>query len=80
MARLQFDDQGVTHIAQLERALAAGGSGLVFYAFDLLWRDGQDLRAHPLVDRKAELSDLLRRPPTRLLYSEHLACEGRALP
>jgi bifunctional non-homologous end joining protein LigD len=24
----------------------------VFYAFDLLWLDGEDLRTRPLVDRK----------------------------
>jgi bifunctional non-homologous end joining protein LigD len=31
---------------------------LVYYAFDLLWRDG-DLRKLPQVERKQALSDLL---------------------
>jgi bifunctional non-homologous end joining protein LigD len=33
-----------------------------FYAFDLLWLDGRDLRALPLLKRKAMLRKLVRRP------------------
>jgi bifunctional non-homologous end joining protein LigD len=73
------DESGVTHIAHLERALVSGGAGLAFYAFDLLWLEGSDLRRRPLIDRKASLADLLRHPPARFLYSEHLACDGRVL-
>ena len=30
-----------------------------FYAFDLLWLDGRDLRSLPLVERKAEFERLV---------------------
>ncbi len=31
-----------------------------FYAFDLLWLDGEDLRDRPLVERKAMLKELVK--------------------
>jgi ATP-dependent DNA ligase len=34
-----------------------------FYAFDLLWLDGSDLRGQPLSERKALLRKLLPRKP-----------------
>ena len=40
----------------------------IFYAFDLLWHDGKDLRPLPLVERKRHL----RRGRDRLLYAEQI--------
>jgi ATP-dependent DNA ligase len=40
-----------------------------FVAFDLLWRDGTDLRGRPFRDRRAQLEDLLTPPPSRLLVT-----------
>jgi ATP-dependent DNA ligase len=34
--------------------------GAIFYAFDLLWLDGADLRRRPLLERKARLAELVR--------------------
>ncbi len=34
-----------------------------FYAFDLLWKDGVDIRELPLVERKAKLRELVPRVP-----------------
>jgi bifunctional non-homologous end joining protein LigD len=49
-----------------------------FYAFDLLWLDGRDLRPLPLVDRKAQLE---RSVPadSRLLYTWYLEADGTGL-
>src|SRR5215468_24809 len=44
-----------------------------FYAFDLLWLDGRDLRDRPLLERKALLRKLLPRHPKSVLYVEHVA-------
>ena len=49
----------------------AGGGPLVFYLFDLLHRDGWDLRPCPLVERKAALAELLKPAPGQLLFSDH---------
>jgi hypothetical protein len=43
-----------------------------FYAFDLLWLDGRDLRGLPLSERKALLRKLLPRKPRALVYVQHV--------
>src|SRR6201995_1154654 len=42
---------------------------IVFYAFDLLRLNGQDLRSSPVEERKAKLAALLERPPADIRYS-----------
>ena len=44
-----------------------------FYAFDLLWLDGRDLRDRPLLERKRLLRKLLPRHPKSVLYVDHVA-------
>src|SRR5215469_15899573 len=44
-----------------------------FYAFDLLWLDGRDLRDRPLLERKRLLRKLLPRHPKAVLYVEHVS-------
>jgi bifunctional non-homologous end joining protein LigD len=52
----------------------------VFYAFDLLWRDGQDIRLLPLNERKQALSAVVRRASCRSLrYVDHVEAQGVAL-
>jgi bifunctional non-homologous end joining protein LigD len=55
--------------------------GLVFYAFDLLWLDGKDLRSMDLLARKKKLKALFsKKLPPHYLYSEHFGSEDpRAL-
>jgi len=50
---------------------------VVFYAFDLLYLDGRDLRGLPLIERKRVLKEILR-PNDTIRYSEHFA-DGQAL-
>jgi len=47
----------------------------VFYAFDLLWHDGEDLRPLPLVERKRRLRRLVR-SHDRLLFAEQIQGKG----
>jgi bifunctional non-homologous end joining protein LigD len=66
--------EGRTNFSELQAELAAGHQDrLVYYAFDLLWRDG-DLRKLPQIERKQVLSDLLGENGIDLpiIYSEHL--------
>ena len=42
-----------------------------FYAFDLLWLDGIDLRERPLSERKALLRKMLPHKPRALVYVQH---------
>ena len=51
----------------------------VFFAFDLLFLNGEDLRALPLIERKARLKKLLRRKQSRMLYVDHIEGCGHKL-
>ena len=53
---------GVTDYAGLLRAIGSAPERLVLFAFDLLEIDGQDLRAEPLIDRRARLEELIGPP------------------
>ena len=53
-----------------------GRHPVCFVAFDLLWLNGEDLRALPLVERKARLKRLLRRRSNHLI-AEAMSVEGR---
>jgi bifunctional non-homologous end joining protein LigD len=73
--------EGRTNFSELQAELAAGRQDrLVFYAFDLLWRDG-DLRKLPQIERRQALSDLLGENGIELpiIYSEHLAGDGQEM-
>jgi bifunctional non-homologous end joining protein LigD len=72
------DERGVTHIDYLNTARHAP-ERLAFFAFDLLWLNGEDLRRSPLVARKARLAKLLRHAPHRIAYSDHWNGNGRDL-
>jgi bifunctional non-homologous end joining protein LigD len=48
-----------------------------YYAFDLLWWDGADLRDVPLLTRKQYLRARLPAEPSRILYTDHV--EGRGV-
>ena len=73
--------EGRTNFSELQAELAAGKqTRLVYYAFDLLWRDG-DLRKLPQIERKQALSDLLGENDIGLpvIYSEHLTGDGQGM-
>jgi bifunctional non-homologous end joining protein LigD len=47
-----------------------------FYAFDLLYCDGEDLRYLPLQERKHRLKGITPRSGLRLLYCDHIELAG----
>jgi ATP-dependent DNA ligase len=50
----------------------------VFFLFDLLYLDGEDLRPRPLIERKQRLSALLANAGPYLHYSDHVLGQGPA--
>ncbi len=73
-------EDGRTNFSALQAELAASRQGrLVYYAFDILWLNGKDLRKLPQIERKNVLADLFERyelkPP--VLCSEHLIGAGQ---
>jgi bifunctional non-homologous end joining protein LigD len=63
---------GITSFSMIQLASDAGNAaGLVFFLFDLLYLDGEDLTARPLIERKERLAGLLSRAGSPLHYSDH---------
>jgi ATP-dependent DNA ligase len=55
-----------------------GRDAAVFYAFDLVWLNGADLRGLPLLERKARLCKLVSGSHCpRLLYAQHIDGAGK---
>lgn len=52
-----------------------GKGQIVYFVFDLLYRDGYDLMPCPLIERKAMLEQILR-PASFVKFSEHIEGEG----
>ena len=71
---------GVPDFGALRSALSKGQHRLLFYAFDLLYLDGFDLRSAPLEGRRRVLAGLIAGAPAgRILMSETIAEPGAML-
>lgn len=83
-----LDEQGRSDFGRLQEALGRGpgpkarsaASALVYYAFDLLYLDGFDLRGATLLRRKETLRSLIERAPAAsagvLRMSDHIVGRG----
>ena len=71
------DEHGITDFNALRSAIYTAPHRLVFFAFDLLHLDGQDLRGQPLMERRALLRKLIK-PDTRspIQFSDHVEGDG----
>ncbi|HMM87678.1 DNA ligase D [Bradyrhizobium sp.] len=78
-----LDHNGAPNFSALQAALSVGDSeSLIFYAFDLLFADGEDLRGLPLGERKARLKKLLearKGKQRQIRYVEHFESGGDAV-
>ncbi|WP_172124262.1 MULTISPECIES: DNA ligase D [unclassified Devosia] len=72
-----LDDKGRTDFSTLKNALSTGES-LVYFAFDLLEQDGEDLTTLPLTERKTRLQALLGEtgPDSPIQFSTHVVGNG----
>lgn len=69
---------GTTSFAALQAATERGRpADLVYFAFDLLHLDGEDLTSLPLAERKARLQRILENAGAGIRYAEHIAANGR---
>ncbi len=71
------DEHGITDFHALRSAVHRAPQQIVFFAFDLLHVNGQDLRGHPLMERRALLRKLVK-PDKRfpIQFSDHVDCDG----
>jgi bifunctional non-homologous end joining protein LigD len=80
-----LDDEHTPDFSTLQAAISDGKTDkLIFFAFDLLFSDGEDLRRVPLADRKAQLKRMLaarkgktgKGQPKLIQYVEHFEESG----
>jgi len=80
-----LDSNGAPDFAALQAALSDEKTDtLIFFVFDLLFADGEDLRSLPLEERKARLKALLetargKRKEGLLRYVDHFETGGEAI-
>jgi bifunctional non-homologous end joining protein LigD len=78
------DGKEISNFSALQAALSDGKTEkLIFFAFDLLFSDGEDLRKEPLLARKARLKaavEVLKKSDRDTIrYVDHLTTGGDAL-
>jgi bifunctional non-homologous end joining protein LigD len=82
-----FDENGVPSFQLLQNRIGAGPKSVPmlaqsqpasFFAFDLLYLDGYDLRRTPLIERKQILASIIQ-PNSTFRYSEHFTGKGAEL-
>ena len=74
-----LDDKGRTSFHALQTALKEDRGQILYYAFDLLSLDGEDLTGLPLSERKAKLAALIGEGTAKIRYSDHIAGRGEEL-
>ena len=73
------DDQGRSSFQKLQSALKGDPGAIVYYAFDLLSLDGEDLTGLPLIERKERLRGLLPSGAKLIHYSDHIRGSGEQM-
>lgn len=69
---VRLREDGISSFAALQQALSDEDTAdLVYYAFDILFLDGVDLRQSPLEERKELLSGALAKAPSTIRLSQH---------
>jgi bifunctional non-homologous end joining protein LigD len=75
-----LNKRGIPDFSALQAALAEERTDpLIFFAFDLLFLEGEDLRSLPLIERKRRLESLFTahlKKPRELRYVEHFVADG----
>jgi bifunctional non-homologous end joining protein LigD len=79
-----LDAHGAPDFAALQAALSEGSTAnLVFFVFDILFAEGEDMRSRPLADRKTRLTQALAALPKQggplLRYVDHFETGGDAV-
>lgn len=74
-----LDAKGKSHFQYMQNYQRTGKGRLFYYIFDLLFYDGVDLRAFPLIERKAYLKKVLaKHPVSHVRFSTHVKAKGIA--
>jgi bifunctional non-homologous end joining protein LigD len=72
------DENGVPRFQLLQRFQKQPTAPTLYYVFDVLWYDGEDLTGRPIMDRRRVLEQIIK-PTTGVQLGTYLEGEGRAL-
>src|SRR4051794_33477159 len=72
-----LDPQGVPQFQMLQRKGGSKRPPIVYFVFDLLYVDGQDLTGCTVVERKTKLAEIIK-SSTVIKLSEHIDGDGEA--
>jgi bifunctional non-homologous end joining protein LigD len=70
------DEQGRSSFQNLQSAIKGDPGAIVYYGFDLLSLDGEDLTGLPLIERKEKLRSILPSASELIHYSDHIRGSG----
>jgi bifunctional non-homologous end joining protein LigD len=73
------NDKGAADFNAIGRAIKAEPSRLCYVAFDLPHLDGRDLRAKPLVERRAKLWELVKPAASKIQFSQSFEGDAQAI-
>jgi len=76
---VMINTEGKTDFQSLQNILTGKDTGrLVYYAFDMLYCSGYDIRSGPLLERKKILAKIFKISPvsSSLVYGDHIEGEG----
>jgi DNA ligase D-like protein (predicted ligase) len=75
------DQQGRSDYHALRGCISNSPERLIFYAYDLMWLSGQDIRKSPLLERREQLQELIGANQANccLQYSDHVLGSGAGL-
>src|SRR5438067_641675 len=71
------DARARSSLQAIQHALSGNDAALTFFAFDLMYLNGIDLRGVALGERKGLLKELLADGPATIRYSEHFSAPGK---
>ena len=74
-----LDGEGRTSFQALQNALKDDPGSILYYAFDLLALDGEDLTDRPLTERKEKLAALIGTGTQKIRFSDHIVGRGEEL-
>ena len=75
-----LDSKGKSSFSLMQNYQREGKGDLFYYVFDLLYKDGRDLRNLPLLERKEILENFIKELSlTSIRYSDHILQKGKSL-
>ncbi|MBS1600015.1 MAG: non-homologous end-joining DNA ligase [Bacteroidetes bacterium] len=73
-----MDQKGHANFQKLQNFTKNGGKAeLAYYVFDLIWYEGKNLTALPLIERKKILKSILPKDKSVIRYSDHVEEKGK---